>query len=245
MSKTKVIFKLIIIFSLFILISGCSKKYLDSREEEFLGQEILSTWKDLDVEIVGQDYEKLSLNIQAKDFIEIKDSLSVKEIYKYGFEQEDGSVRGNSNFSISLGLLTGCSGCMIGGCEWFEEVAMDMKDGFEASGAIGTIFCWYSSLFFTLDGLRQKREFTKTNPAYIQVDTVCVDSFSVSEEEIKIMVNNTGFESIYFTNNKGDINLKFGEIIPKLIETDSILNIIIYYKEMVDSVEVDVTKMED
>lgn len=55
MYKNKAFLRIIIIFLPIVLLSGCSKKYLDSREEELLDRKVLNSWKDLDAKIIEQD----------------------------------------------------------------------------------------------------------------------------------------------------------------------------------------------
>jgi len=75
-------------------------------------------------------------------------------------------------------------------------------------------------------------------PAHVRLDTLCVDRVLLSDEKVKIMLENTNFEKLYHTDEDGNVELKISEIIPEPTESDSILNIIIRYEEMVDSVEV-------
>jgi hypothetical protein len=46
------------------------------------------------------------------------------------------------------------------------------------------------------------------------------------------------FEKEYYTDEYGNVKLKFDEIIPESTEADSVLDLIIRYYELVDTVEV-------
>jgi len=103
--------KIMILF--IIVLSGCSKKYLDSREEEFLGREVLKSWKDLRTEIIAQSDESFSLNFQINDLIEVRDSLKLKEVYMRGYERGDGRIEQN----FFLGFFEVIGGCaIVGSC---------------------------------------------------------------------------------------------------------------------------------
>jgi len=230
---------MVIIFLLLVLISGCSKKYLDSREEELLDRKILSTWKDLNVKVIEQNYERLSLNIQVKDFIGVRDSLKLKEFYKHGFGRKDTGER--INYTSYRKILIGCA---IGGCAalassmsayaWMNDPSDDIYLHLAwCYGVVGGI----TALYFILDGLVGFSH-PKTEPYYIKRDGICIDSTVTSVDEVKVVVENKNFEKVYYTDEFGNINLKFNEIIPEPSESDSILEFIIHYKDMVDSLEV-------
>lgn len=237
MFKTKRFFKIIIIFLLFLLISGCSQKYLASREEELLDSEILSTRKELDAKIIEQDYKGISLNIQVKDFIEIKDSLSVKEIYKYGYDDPE-----KKTIPAFWGFAVGCAGCFFGykiGAESDEDYVPSLlfPNPSDEGCAYACLF-GLPGFFMMADGMRKGHEYPKVMPDFVKIDTVCVDSIILIKQKIKIAVENLDFEKVYYTDEYGKIELKIDEILPEPTATDSILGLIINYDEMVDSVEV-------
>jgi len=54
------------------------------------------------------------------------------------------------------------------------------------------------------------------------------------------MLKNTSSEKAYYTDKNGNIKLKFDDIIPEPAEADSVLNLIIQYEELIDTVNVEV-----
>jgi hypothetical protein len=232
----KVFLRIVIIFLLVTLMSGCGQKYLDSREEELLDRKILNSWSNLDTKIVAQDYKGISLNVQVKDFIGVRDSLKLKEFYKHGFGRKDTGIK--INYTKIL------IGCAIGGCavlassmsaySWMNDPSDDIYLKLAwCYGVLGGI----TALYFILDGLVGFSR-PKSEPYYIKKDGICIDSTVTSVDKVKVIVENKNFEKIYYTDEFGNINLKFNEIIPEPAEADSIINLIVRYEEMVDSLKV-------
>jgi hypothetical protein len=56
--------------------------------------------------------------------------------------------------------------------------------------------------------------------------------------EVRIILKNTNSEKIYNTDRKGNLDFKINEIIPEPAEADSVLELIIRYYELVDTVKV-------
>ncbi len=223
--------KIMILF--IVVLSGCSKKYLASTEEELIDHRVFSSWKELDGKVVGLSDKGFSLGLQVKDFAIIRDHLKLKEVYVRS------SGEGGS-FMAQLGAVVGFVGCIWGynyaksaNC-WYGEDDKVME------GCMVSCASFFTFFGFMKRGASRDFESVKIIPDYIKIDTICVDSVSLSEEEVKIMVKNTNFEKLYYTSKEGNIDLIFDEIIPEPTEADSILNLIIRYYELVDTVDVNI-----
>lgn len=176
------------------------------------------------------------MNIRVKDFIEAEDSLKLREIYKRGFDRKDTGIR--INYTKIL------IGCAIGGCAavassmsiyaWTVDPSADIYQYLAwCYGVVGGI----AACYFILDGLGGFSH-AKTKPYYIKKGGICIDSTITSVDKVKVVAENKNFEKIYYTDEFGNVNLKFNEIIPEPAEADSILELIIHYKELVDSLKV-------
>lgn len=73
---------------------------------------------------------------------------------------------------------------------------------------------------------------------FMKMDTVRVDSMLLPRQKIKVSVEEADFEEIYWTDEEGNIELRFEEIIPEPADAYSVLRLIIRYEEMVDTVKV-------
>jgi hypothetical protein len=216
-----------------IVLSGCSEKYLASREEEFLGGEGLISWKEMHVKAMKQDRESISLNVQIEEYIEVKDSFDVEEVY----ESDNGSVRGpNTKGYPDIG-----TGCAIG-CVFLYFFFGDMAHEYSRTAEDNKymLLLGMSGLLFIGKGLAEHVfDFPSiVNYVRVQMDTVCVDKRSLLGEEIRVLVENVNFEKAYYTDKNGNIELGFDEIIPEPMEADSELDIIINYEEMADTVDI-------
>jgi len=60
----------------------------------------------------------------------------------------------------------------------------------------------------------------------------------LSKQKIKISVERLDFAKMYYTDEDGNIELKFDEILPEPTDADSVLSIIMRYYELVDTVRV-------
>jgi hypothetical protein len=78
----------------------------------------------------------------------------------------------------------------------------------------------------------------KIMPDHVKTNRLCVDSAVVSIDKVKILVENTDFGKIYWTDESGNIELKFNEIVPEPTEADSVFNIIIQYGDLFGAVKV-------
>jgi hypothetical protein len=56
--------------------------------------------------------------------------------------------------------------------------------------------------------------------------------------KVKIMLENTNSEKTYYTDENGNLELKFDEIIPESTEVDSTFSLIIEYGDLIDTVKV-------
>ncbi len=231
--------KILILFV--VLLSGCSKKYLVSTEEELISRKSLSTWEDLDANVIGRNENSFALNLRVKDFAEVREVFCEKEIYKRGSKQKDGSIKQDAPLKFKSACATaGCAGIL--GFVSFLQVAHTLPDvgGWGYLSAFSFIGGGIGALCFLADGLLQKIDSAdvKVKSVNIKMDTICVDSLLLSKEKVKIMFNDTDFEKEYYTDEDGNIELKFSEIVPEPVGADSIINLIIQYEEMVDNVDV-------
>jgi hypothetical protein len=237
MCEIKNDYKIIIVFIFLVFICGCSSKYLSHTEEDLLEREIFASWEELECEIIVCDNQGFSLGVQVKDFDVVREHLSVKEIYKYGYGDPE-----KKTIPAFWGLVVGCAGCFFGykiGAESDENYVPSLlfPNPSEQGCAIACLFA-LPGFVMMADGLRKGNEYTKIIPDYIKIDTVCVDSMLLSKQKIGVSIEEADFEKMYYTDEEGNVNLKFGEIIPEPTESDSILELIIKYEAMVDSVDV-------
>jgi len=164
----------------------------------------------------------------------------MKEFYEYGSgDPEEKAIE------IFGGLMLGFSGCFLGykyGEARDEEYAHTTKSllfpTFSSKGCNTACYWSLPGCLLMADGLVKGREHTKVMPDFIKVDTICSDSMFLSKQKIRISAEKSDFEKTYYTDENGNIELKFEEFLPEPAESDSVLNIIIQYKDMVNSVNV-------
>lgn len=211
-----------------IVLSGCSKKYLSYMEEELVEQEVIDSWKELDCKVIAQNGEAFSLNLRVKNFVNVKDSLGIKEIYRR--DKEKSLIGGSEIVFGSLLLIHSI---------YFGKVLQYLSGDEHGDNA------WQYTAGCTLGGLilmsavsSQSRKSDKTRLSYAPMKEICADSVSLAWEKVKIVVGNVGFEKIYYTDENGNMELSFEEIIPEPTEADSVLSVIVQYEEMVDTVDV-------
>lgn len=235
MAKKVEILKIMILF-LFLLF-GCSHKYVDV-EGESLDEKVVASWEELDCRVVEKDEEAFSLCLQVRDISVVGGSKKLAELYRRGSqEKEDGR--------IPFGVLAGVGGC-IGGCYYglhdnniFSWDGYDEEDGerFNRGCFISFISC-ATGLSIVFWGIDERRKAAEAISGFIKRDTVCTDSTVLSKQKIKISVEKTDLEKTYYTDEDGNLELGFKEIIPEYSGIDSVFNLIIRYYELVDTVEV-------
>jgi hypothetical protein len=220
------VFKIVIVIIFFILVFGCSNKYAVARDEGLISRE----WNALDADIVEQDDVRFSLDLQVKDFVEVKDSVKLMELYE--------SERRRVGSSKILG------GCAIAGCATLASACATLA---WANNPSDPNFAWFygivggvGALAFIVSGVSDVVRFERTESDYIRKNIICKNSTPLRNSEVKIMLKNINSEETYYTDENGIIQLKFDEIIPEPTEKDSIIDIIIQYKELVDSVNVEI-----
>ncbi len=216
-----------IIFLFIIVLSGCSEKFVAAREEGLIGRE----WSVLDTEILGQYNVGLVLNLNVKEFVEVRDSVKLAKLY-------GSRRRGIGKYKISGGCaIAGCTALWIG-CATMSY-AYNPYDGFETLvawlGGVGGI----GALCFISSGLTDFVRYDREGPYYIKKNIICKNSTPLRDNKVKIMLKKTNSEKTYYTDNYGIIKVKFDEIIPEPTEKDSIIDIIIQYKELADTVNVE------
>lgn len=219
-------YRMIIIFIFVVFMFGCSEKYVASREGELFGRE----WCILNTEIIEQDDEGFTLNLNVKDFV------SFGKIYKQGFKEKDGSEHGES--------LIGFPEIIVGSVFLFHSIyfgrVLKYLSGDEQGGNLWwyTAGCTLGGLFLIAALSSQSRKSDETKLPYVPIDKMCVDSVSLLRQKVMILIEESHFEEIYWTDEEGNIELKFNEVIPEPAEADSILNLIIQYEKMFDTVKV-------
>jgi len=215
--------KILILFM--IVLSGCSKKYLADKEEELGGRRR----SFLDVAIVAQDKDNLSLSLKVKDFIVVGDSVKAKEF----INREDGR---KTDILVASGMAIIYSG-LLGSYYYVRSQDYLTDEVFETGCFISSTSC-LTGLAMIVWGGNSRSSDIKSRRDYIKKDTICVDSMIISNSEMEISVEKTNFKKIYWTDEDGNIELSFEEIIPEPAEADSVLNLIIKYEDMVDTVKV-------
>ncbi|MEJ2354854.1 MAG: hypothetical protein P8Y62_03005 [candidate division WOR-3 bacterium] len=233
------------IFILLVVgLSGCSNKYLASREEEFFDRKVLGEWNHMEGRVVSRDEEGFTMGLQIKNFVEIRDSLRLKEVYMRGYEGKDGKIEQNFFFGL-IEVLGGCSimgSCCVAGL----KAGYDSPDGVP-SASVSACLLPIGIIGFSImiDGLPQYVKSIKEMPAYVRLDTLCFARKLFAAEKVKIMLGNTGFIKTYYTDGNSNLEVKFDEIISEPAEADSVLSLIIEYEELADTVEVNIIKKEE
>ncbi len=219
--------KILNILILFVvLLSGCSNKYVAAREEGLIGRE----WRVLDTEILGQYDVGLVLNLNVKEFVEVRDSVKLKKLY------------GNRRRKIGKYKIMG--GCAIVGCTALGIGYATLAYSYNPDIEFETLVAWLGgiggvgTLSFISTGLVDLFRADREKPYYIKKNIICKNSTPLRNDGVKIMLKNTSSEKTYYTDENGIIQLKFDEFIPEPTEADSILNLIIQYEELVDTVKV-------
>lgn len=232
------VLKIMIIFV--IVLSGCSPKHVLRTERNLLDSRILESWDELESKIVKRDSLDFSLSFQVKNFDVVKKRLRIKEFYEYGSgDSEERSIQALS------GLVLCCSGCVLGykyGESIDEEYASMTKSllfpTFSGKGCIAACIFALPGFVMMGDGMNKGREYTKVIPDFLKIDTVCVDSVVLMKQKVKILSEKTDSEKEYYTDENGNIQLKINEIISEPAGADSVLELIIRYYELVDTVKV-------
>lgn len=222
--------KIMVLF-IIVLLSGCAQDHLIRRQEEVVSRKSSPLRSELDVKVISQEREDFSLVLQIRNIAVVRDSLKLDELYVHGSE-------GNGNIMALLGAAVGFGGC-FGGCSYARSA--DCLAGEDEKVIDGCMISFASALFgaaMISEASSQGSEFTKIMPGFIKKDTICVDSLFLLKQKMKISVENLDFEKVYYTDEYGNIDLKINEILPEPTESDSVLNLIIRYYEMVDTVDI-------
>jgi hypothetical protein len=222
--------KIIILFV--VVLSGCSQKYLADKEEELGGRRR----SFLDVAIVAQDKDNLSLSLKVKDFIVVGDSVKAKEF----INREDGR---KTDILVASGMAIIYSG-LLGSYYYVRSQDYLTDEVFETGCFISSVSC-LGGLAMINWGLNSRSSDINSRRDFIKIDTICVDSMLIPNSEMEISVEKTNFKRTYWTDEDGNIELGFEEIIPEPTEADSVLNFIIQYEDLVDTVEVNIIKEEE
>ncbi len=222
--------KIMVLF-IIILLFECAQDHLIRRQEEVVSRKSSPLRSELDVKVVTQERNGFSLVSQIRNIAVVRDSLKLEELYVHGSEE-------NENIMALLGAAVGFGGC-FGGCSYARSA--DCLAGEDEKMIDGCMISFVSALLgaaMISEASSQGSEFTKIMPGFIKRDTICVDSIILIKQKMKITVENSDFEKVYYTDEDGNIELKIDEILPEPNEADSVLNVIIHYYELVDSVEV-------
>ena len=223
-------FEIIFLF-LFFAFYGCAKDHLVRRQESVANRKVLSLLSELSVKVFSRDDVAFSLNPQIKDIAFVRDSIKLEEFYVHGSQVEGDIV-------YILGAAIGFFGC-IGGCNSADSYDCFYGNNEEAKkGCLKSCAYVLSAGAIIYQGRSRANEFIKALPGYIKIDTVCVDSMFLVKKKIKVAVEKSDFQKIYYTDEDGNITLQFNDVVPKLSEADSVLSLIIQYEELVDTVEV-------
>ncbi len=210
MGKRGGIFKTIII-SLFFLF-GCSQKYVNV-EGKSLDEKVVASWKELDCKIIEQDEKGFALGVQIKSLAMVEDSVGLR-----------GRSEGSEGVLPLLGsifIFGGGVGCI------FSTVSQISAEEPTETG------CLISGIAL-LTGFAMK--LAAAVPSFVKKDTICTDNAILSEQKIKVAVENSDFEKSYYTDTNGNVKLKFDDIIFEPSKADSAFSLIIKYEEMIDTV---------
>jgi len=214
---------------LFVLFCGCAADRLLRSKEELAGREAFPLRSELGVRVVSRNRQGFSLIAQIKNIAFVRDSLKIEGLYAHGVEKE-------GDVMALLGMAIGVGGC-IGGYKYAESGSC-LYDNKFMHGCLMSCASVVLGGVIMNEGSSRGEEFIKVLPGYIKRDTVCVDSMFLIKQKIKVMVENSDFEKYYYTDENGNIELKFDDIIPEPNEADSVFNIIVRYYELADTVNV-------
>lgn len=221
--------KILILFIAFV--SGCSRRYVDV-EGKSLDEKVVDSWEELDADIIRIYEGKVRLSIRVKDFDVVSGWVKSREFYKR-------SSREKEDILIPLGMLIGLGGCYYGfdyGCIQNDFMHPDHER--EDRGCLISLASCATGLVVMSVGAANRRKAVKPVFRFIKTDTVCVDNELLSKRKVKISIVDLDFEKSYYTDEKGNIELQFDEIIPEHTKADSVLSIIIRHYELVDTVNV-------
>lgn len=250
MAEKGKILKTVIVLIFVVLLSGCSSKYMVNAEGEIIERKILSASSGLDVRIVKQDDEGVSLNLVIQDFVERQDIVEPK-----GFGKGSSSKKYVELESSASDRLVGClgvgGGCTLGalgmvfaagppmiGASEPPEIPVWWTVGCITAAGIGALVAVASASVVSKGNKPLSWRKGEKRPDGDYTYVMCSGSNALVNESIEIIVAQSNYEKEYFTDEDGNIELKFDEVIPEPTEADSVLNLIIQYEEMADSVKV-------
>lgn len=216
-----------------VVLSECSRKYVDPGGKELVCRER----SVLDATIVAQNNENLSLNIQVKNFRGILDSLKLKKFYENQSQKEPGKRSNYMGAYILGGCMLGIDALVYGYYGWELSWGYDLSVP-EGCLLIGLLPSEIVGLVYLNKSSSKYEEFDAKVLSYALIDKVYMGSAVVSVDKVKILVENTDFGKIFWTDENGDIELKFDEIFSETVDADSILELIIKYEGLADTVEV-------
>jgi len=217
----------------FILLSGCSNKYVGLSEEDLTDRQILVSWKELYCKIIEQDKSGFSLVVKVKDFVFIGANQELKEVDMVDSDKREGSI-----VPFLFGSVVVVGGSCVGlKCTNFSDWSRDPR---WVEGCVVSAASCALGLSIMKFGVSERPKSVKIMPDFVKMDAICVDRAVISIDKVNILVENKNFEKTYYTDEDGNIELKFDEIIPEPTEADSVLNFIIQYEELADTVEVEV-----
>lgn len=223
-----------------VVLSGCGRKYVEPGEGEMFGRE----WSVLDAEIVSQDNESVYLNLKVKDFVWVMDSVEPDVAF-----QQDDKIR-KKGFDVKRALVGfAVLGCTIPAVIWLNNstgstAALEYLMPYAMLGCVAGSCCITGALVKIHRSAEDSKP-VKIIPNFFKVDAFCVDSELLFYGKVKVSSENKSFEETYYTDEDGNLELKFREIIPEPTKADSIINLIIQHEEMVDTVDVKIVEMED
>jgi hypothetical protein len=226
MAKKRKILKTVIIFLFFLF--GCSHKYVDVKGRS-LDEKIVDSWEELDCGVVEQNEQGFSLNCKIKYMAIVKDSVKRKEFVKREKESK-------ADILIALGMVVIYSGG-LGSYYYIKSRDYLTDEVFETGCFISSVSC-LAGLAMIAGGGKRRSVVVKSRSGLIKGDTICVDSLMLSKGKIEILMENSNFEKTYYTDENGNIELEFEEIIPEPTESDSTIDLIIRCYELVDTVKV-------
>jgi hypothetical protein len=220
--------KILILF--IIVFSGCSNKYLESSEEGPIGRE----WSVLEARIVAENEENISLNLQINDFVEVLDSIDSNVEFRL-----DNNKR--KNVVDIKRILTGCTlgvSTILASAWSFLSYCNDPSGTSEYLWGCIALGGGILSSYFILDGFSPYDKFMPVDSYYTHRNQKCIGSEMLFYGMVQVLTENSEFEKTYYTDANGNVELKLEEILPKTTDADSVLNLIIKYKKMADTIKV-------
>jgi hypothetical protein len=251
--KIKTVSKIIIlIFLLQLAFTGCipSSKYLVSKEPVIISEEELSSWTELEGEIIDINSENVIINLKERDYKNIKEKKSYYLQYKYAFiKRRDknqfssipitSSEKRNlllSELAIIAGTGLGVNLALNGAFDAEEEDenaqyiigGKDFGRAFVAS-LIAAIGLGY--FYMTIN-----KKTSGSTPIETRQKIISDKEKSLINKPVDVWIKNCDFKKEYSTNFEGNISIKKVDLLPFFPYKGSTVNLNVSYENKITQI---------